>query len=124
MLNHITIAGRLTVDPELRRTQNGIAVVSFTLAVDRDFKAQNGGRETDFISVVAWRNTAEFVDQYFGKGRMAIVSGRLQVRSYTDKEGGKRTVYEVVADSVYFGGDKTGSKRPTFDDVDEDDFSS
>ena len=104
MLNHITIMGRLTRDPELRRTGSGIAVASFTLAVDRDFGGRDGGeRETDFIDCVAWRHTGEFVSKYFTKGRMAVVSGRLQIRSWTDKEGNKRRTAEVVADNVYFG---------------------
>ena len=107
MLNHITIMGRLTRDPELRRTGTGVAVTSFTLAVDRDFgKNENGEKETDFIDCVAWRQTGEFVGKYFAKGRMAVVSGRLQIRSYTDKEGNKRRVAEVVADNVYFGDSK------------------
>ena len=104
MLNHITIMGRLTRDPELRRTGSGIAVASFTLAVDRDFGGRDGGeRETDFIDCVAWRQTGEFVSKYFTKGRMAVVSGRLQIRSWTDKDGNKRRSAEVVADNVYFG---------------------
>ena len=104
MLNHITIMGRLTRDPELRRTGSGIAVASFTLAVDRDFSPRDGGeRETDFIDCVAWRQTGEFVSKYFTKGRMAVVSGRLQIRSWTDKDGNKRRTAEVVADNVYFG---------------------
>ena len=104
MLNHITIMGRLTRDPELRRTGSGIAVASFTLAVDRDFAPRDGGeRETDFIDCVAWRQTGEFVSKYFTKGRMAVVSGRLQIRSWTDKDGNKRRTAEVVADNVYFG---------------------
>ena len=107
MLNHITIMGRLTRDPELRRTGSGIAVASFTLAVDRDFgKTESGDRETDFIDCVAWRQTGEFVSKYFTKGRMAVVSGRLQIRSWTDKEGNKRRTAEVVADNVYFGDSK------------------
>ena len=107
MLNHITIMGRLTRDPELRRTGSGIAVASFTLAVDRDFSPKDGGeRETDFIDCVAWRQTGEFVSKYFTKGRMAVVSGRLQIRSWTDKEGNKRRTAEVVADNVYFGDSK------------------
>ena len=107
MLNHITIMGRLTRDPELRRTGSGIAVTSFTLAVDRDFgKNENGERETDFIDCVAWRQTGEFVSKYFTKGRMAVVSGRLQIRSWTDKDGNKRRTAEVVADNVYFGDSK------------------
>lgn len=107
MLNHIVLMGRLTRDPELRRTQSGLAVASFTLAVDRDFaNQQTGERETDFIDVVAWRSTAEFVSKYFTKGRMAVVSGRLQLRSYTDRDGNKRKASEVVADNVYFGDSK------------------
>ena len=104
MLNHIVIMGRLTRDPELRRTGSGVAVASFTLAVDRDFgKNENGERETDFIDCVAWRQTGEFVSKYFTKGRMAVVSGRLQIRSWNDKDGNKRRTAEVVADNVYFG---------------------
>ena len=106
MLNKIIIMGRLTRDPELRRTQSGTAVTSFSLAVDRDFKGQNGEKETDFIDVVAWRNTAEFVSSYFTKGRMAVVEGRLQVREYTDRDGNKRRTAEVIADNVYFGDSK------------------
>ncbi len=106
MLNKIILMGRLTRDPELRRTQSGTAVVSFTLAVDRDFKAQDGQRETDFIDIVAWRSTAEFVSKYFTKGRMAVVDGRLQVRNWTDRDGNKRRSYEVLADNVYFGDSK------------------
>ena len=106
MLNHIVLMGRLTRDPELRRTGSGIAVASFTLAVDRDFAAQGAERETDFVDIVAWRNTAEFVSRYFTKGRMAVVTGRLQIRNWTDKEGNKRRSAEVVADNVYFGESK------------------
>ena len=106
MLNKIILMGRLTRDPELRRTQSGTAVTSFSLAVDRDFKSQSGEKETDFIDIVAWRNTAEFVSKYFTKGRMAVVEGRLQIRSYTDKDGNNRRAAEVVADNVYFGDSK------------------
>ena len=107
MLNHIVIMGRLTRDPELRRTGSGIAVTSFTVAVDRDFgKNENGEKETDFIDCVAWRQTGEFVSKYFTKGSMIVVSGRLQIRSWTDKEGGKRRTAEVVADNCYFGESK------------------
>ena len=106
MLNKIFIMGRLTRDPELRRTQNGTAVTSFTLAVDRDFKNADGTKDTDFIDVVAWRNTAEFVSKYFGKGRMAVVEGRLQLRDWTDKDGNKRRNAEVLADNIYFGDSK------------------
>ena len=107
MLNKIFLMGRLARDPELRRTQAGTPVVSFRLAVDRDFKDKaTGERSTDWIDVVAWRQTAEFVSRYFTKGRMAVVEGRLQMRDWTDKEGNKRTSAEVVADNVYFGDSK------------------
>ena len=107
MLNRIILMGRLTRDPELRHTQTGTAVASFTLAVDRDFKDRNSGeRATDFIDVVAWRQTGEFVSRYFTKGRMAVVEGRLQMRDWTDKDGNKRRSAEVVADTVYFGDSK------------------
>lgn len=106
MLNHVTVMGRLTRDPELRRTGSGIAVASFTLAVDRDYKPDGGERECDFIDCVAWRQTGEFVSKYFGKGRMAVVDGRLQIRNWTDKDGNKRRSAEIVADNVYFGDSK------------------
>ena len=107
MLNHIVLMGRLTRDPELRYTQSQIPVASFSLAVDRDFGGRDGGeRQTDFIDIVAWRSTAEFVSRYFTKGRMAVVEGRLQIRDWTDKDGGKRRSAEVVADNVYFGDSK------------------
>ena len=107
MLNHITIMGRLTRDPELRRTGSGVAVASFTVAVDRDFGGRDGGeRETDFIDCVAWRQTGEFVSKYFTKGSMIVVSGRLQIRNWNDKDGNKRRSAEVVADNVYFGESK------------------
>lgn len=107
MLNTITIMGRMVRDPELRRTGSGIAVASFTLAVDRDFAdKQSGEKETDFIECVAWRNTAEFVSKYFTKGRMAVVSGRLQVRKWQNKDGENRYTTEVVAENVYFGDSK------------------
>ena len=111
MLNHITIMGRLTRDPELRRTGSGIAVASFTVAVDRDFGGRDGGeRETDFIDCVAWRQTGEFVSKYFTKGSMIVVSGRLQIRNWNDKEGNKRRSAEVVADNVYFGESKRSNE--------------
>ena len=114
MLNHITIMGRLTRDPELKRTGSGIAVASFTVAVDRDMAPQGQEKETDFIDCVAWRQTGEFVSKYFTKGRMIVVSGRLQIRSWNDKDGNKRRTAEVVADNCYFGdsrrdGESTGS---------------
>lgn len=107
MLNKIIVMGRLTRDPELRRTTSGTAVASFSLAVDRDFKDKSTGEKvTDFIDIVAWRNTAEFVSNYFAKGRMAVVEGRLQIRDWTDRDGGKRRSAEIVADNVYFGDSK------------------
>lgn len=135
MLNKIFVMGRLTRDPELRRTNSGAVVTSFTLAVDRDFKNADGTKETDFIDVVAWRGTAEFTAKYFTKGRMAVVGGRLQMRDWTDKDGNKRRNAEVIADNVYFGdsrsdnasGDHQAAKAPVnvdaedFDEVEDDD---
>ena len=107
MLNHIVIMGRLTRDPELRYTQSQTPVASFTLAVDRDFGGRDGGeKQTDFIDCVAWRQTAEFVSKYFTKGSMAVVSGRLQIRDWSDRDGGKRRSAEVVVDNMYFGESK------------------
>lgn len=118
MLNKIFLMGRLTRDPELRRTQTGTPVASFSLAVDRDFKDKaTGERSTDFIDVVAWRQTAEFVSRYFTKGRMAVVEGRLQIRDWTDKEGGKRRSAEVIADGIYFAGAR--SAPPSEGNADE-----
>ena len=120
MLNRILLMGRLTRDPELRHTQTGTAVASFTLAVDRDFKDRNSGeRATDFIDIVAWRQTGEFVSRFFTKGRMAVVEGRLQIREWTDKDGNKRRSAEVQADNVYFGdsrreGDNGGFSAPAY----------
>ena len=134
MLNKIILMGRLTRDPELRRTNSGTAVASFAIAVDRDFKGQGGEKETDFIDIVAWRNTAEFVSKYFTKGRMAVVEGRLQIRDWKDREGNNRRSAEVVADNVYFGDSKRdgdavggsytgGQTAPSgeFKEIDEDD---
>lgn len=125
MLNRIIVMGRMTRDPELRRTNSGTAVASFTVAVDRDFKPQSGEKETDFIDVVAWRNTAEFVSKYFSKGRMAVVEGRLQIRDWTDKDGNKRRTAEIVADSVYFGdskrdGGETVEPKGVFSEIEDD----
>lgn len=128
MLNSVIIMGRLTRDPELRRTQGGTAVTSFTMAVDRDFKSQSGEKETDFIDVVAWRNTGEFAAKYLAKGRMAAVEGRIQVRDWQDKDGNRRKSVEVVADNVYFGDSKRDSKpqesrtvdEPEFDEIEDD----
>ena len=113
MLNHIVIMGRLTRDPELRRTGSGIAVASFTVAVDRDFSGKDGGeKETDFIDCVAWRQTGEFVSKYFSKGRMIVVSGRLQIRTWPDKDGNNRRTAEIVADNCYFGDSKKDGEAP------------
>ena len=104
MLNHIVLMGRLTRDPELRYTNSNVPVASFTVAVDRDYgRSENGERQTDFINVAAWRQTGEFVSKYFSKGSMIVVSGRLQIREYTDRDGNRRNAAEVVADNVYFG---------------------
>ena len=111
MLNYIVIMGRLTRDPELRRTASGVAVASFTLAVDRDFSGKDGEKETDFISCVAWRQTGEFVSKYFTKGRMACVSGSLQMRDWTDKDGNKRRSAEIVAANVYFADSKNAAEN-------------
>lgn len=113
MLNHIVLMGRLTKDPELRYTQNNVPVASFRLAVERDYVPKGQERETDFIDVVAWRATGEFVKKYFLKGNMMVVSGRLQMREYTDRNGNERTAAEVVADNVYFGEKRNVEKRTT-----------
>ena len=118
MLNHIVIMGRMTRDPELRRTASGTAVASFTLAVDRDFAAKDAQRETDFIDCVAWRATGEFVSKYFAKGRMAVVSGRLQIRPWEDKDGNKRRSAEVVVDNVYFGDSRRDAPEEAKEAVD------
>ena len=126
MLNHIVIMGRMTRDPELRHTNAGKSVASFTLAVDRDFKAKDGSKETDFIDCVVWGNTADFVASYFSKGRMAVVEGRLQLRDWTDKDGNKRRNAEVIANSVYFGDSQKSESKPSttqfaeVDDLDDD----
>lgn len=125
MLNHIVIMGRLGKDPELRRTQSGVAVATFNVAVDRDFKDKaTGQRATDWITCVAWRGTAEFVEKYFAKGSQVLVAGRLQMREWTDKDGNKRISAEVQAEYVYFAGAKTeGGQRelPEFEVMDDDD---
>lgn len=125
MLNHIVIMGRLGRDPELRRTQSGVAVATFNVAVDRDFKDKaTGQRAADWITCVAWRSTAEFVEKYFGKGSQVLVAGRLQMREWTDKDGNKRISAEVQADNVYFAGSKPeGGQRelPEFEVMDDDD---
>ena len=111
MLNHIVLMGRLTRDVELRTTQSGVSVASFTLACDRDFGGRDGEKETDFIDCVAWRSTADFAAKYFSKGRMAVVSGRLQIRPWTDKEGNKRYSTEVAVENIYFGDSKPDGKN-------------
>lgn len=113
MLNNVTIMGRLTADPELRKTGGGTSVTTFTLACERDFKT-DGEKQADFFEVVAWKHTAEFVSKYFAKGRMAVVSGRLQTRSWTDKDGNKRKAVEIVADNVYFGDSKSADQGNRF----------
>lgn len=114
MLNHITIMGRLTRDPELRRTGSGVAVASFTLAVDRDYSGKDGGeKEVDFIDCVAWRATAEFVAKYFTKGRMMVVDGRLQIENWTDDAGNKRRSAKVVANNAYFADSKKEENNTT-----------
>nr|DAR52773.1 MAG TPA: Single strand binding protein [Caudoviricetes sp.] len=122
MLNRICIMGRLTAAPELRYTQQNTPVASFTLAVDRDFQSGGSEKQTDFIPCVAWRGTAEFVSKYFTKGSMAVVSGRLQLRDWTDKDGNKRRTAEVVAESVYFGESKKRDASPDvpFEEIPDD----
>lgn len=133
-LNHVCVMGRMTKDPELRHTNSGTPVVSFTLAVERDFKDKKTGEKgTDFLEVVAWRNTAEFIEKYMGKGRMIVADGKLQSRKYEDKDGNKRTAVEIVADSVYFADSKRNdgqanneaqfpvNDEPQFEEVDEED---
>lgn len=119
MLNEVLLQGRLVKDPELRRTQAGDAVTSFTLAVERDIPDRDGARETDYIDCVAWRKTAEFVDRNFTKGKMAIVKGRLTIRKFEDKDGNKRAKAEVVADSVYFGESRSGENPPVYEKLAE-----
>ena len=119
MLNHITIMGRLTRDPELRTTQSGVSVASYTVAVDRDFGGRDGGeRQTDFIDCVAWRQTGEFVSKYFHKGSMIVVSGRLQSRKWQDRDGNNRTSWEVIAENVYFGESRRDSESNSYGSYD------
>ena len=127
MLNHLTIMGRMTRDPELRYTNAGTAIASFALAVDRDFKGQDGQKETDFIECVAWRSTGEFAAKHFFKGKMAVVDGRLQIREWTDKQGNKRKSAEVVVDHIYFGDSRREQEQhednfpePDFEEIGED----
>lgn len=118
MLNRIILMGRLTRDPELRRTQSGTAVASFTIAVDRDYKNQDGSRDTDFIDCVAWRGTGEMVAKYFTKGRMIAVEGRLQLRDWVDRDGGKRRSAEILVSSAYFADRRPGDRAPAHSDDD------
>lgn len=120
MLNRVTILGRLTADPELRMTNGDVAVTTFTLAVERDYKNSGGQREADFINVVAWRGTGEFAARNFVRGQMMAVAGRLQNRQYTDKDGNKRTVSEIIADNVYFAGPRPDAKFT--DETDEEEI--
>lgn len=122
MLNHITIMGRFTKEPEIRTTQSGTSVATFTVAVDRDFQS-GGNKQTDFINCVAWKNTAEFIQKYFHKGSMAVVSGKLQSRQYENRDGQKVTVWEVQTDNIYFGESKKDAAPAapaTFTEVDDD----
>ena len=120
MLNKIVLMGRMTADPELKRTNGGTSVTSFTIAVDRDFKSRNGEKETDFVNCVAWRGTAEFISKHFHKGSMAVVAGSLQSRQY-DKNGEKRTVWEVLVDNIYFAdskkSDSSQQQKDNFDSL-------
>ena len=120
MLNRIVLQGRFAKDPELKHTQGGVAVVSFSLAVEQDYKPEGGERKTDFINVVSWRGTAEFVARYFTKGRMAVVSGRLQTRDWTDTDGNRRKAVEVVADNVYFCDSRPKTEEPELEELDDD----
>lgn len=124
MLNNVVLMGRLTADPELKQTQNGVAVLSFSLAVDRDYTQQGQERQADFINIVAWRQTAEFICKYFAKGQMIALKGSIQTRSYEDRQGNKRTAFEVVADKVYFCGSKeeSNNKKPNPNNSGFDDF--
>lgn len=118
MLNKVFLQGRICQTPEMKTTNSGTQVCTVSLAVDRDFKSKDGEKETDFITVVAWKNTAVFLSKYFTKGRMAIVDGRLQTRSWEDKDGKKRVAVEVVADNIYFGdskNDKSGEEKVSYD---------
>lgn len=121
MLNHFVGMGRIVADPELKTTTSGVPVVSFTLAVERDHQ-QNGNRQTDFINCTAWRNTAEFISKYFHKGSMTVVEGRLQSRKWEDKNGGKRTEWEIQVDSVYFGESKKDSGTNYAPNISTSDF--
>ena len=125
MLNRSVLMGRLVADPELRNTQNGVAVVQFRLAVDRDYTPKGQEKQTDFINVAAWRGTAEFIAKHFEKGQLIALAGSIQTRGYTDNQGNKRSVTEVIADQVYFCGGKNDNKKaePSFDENDFEEIS-
>ena len=123
MLNHVVLMGRFTADPELKQTQNGISVTSFTLAVDRNFNGKNEEKQTDFINCVAWRQTAEFISKYFSKGKLVAVEGSLQVRNYTDKNDNKRQVVEVIVSQAYFAESKNNSSSSEVKAENINDFS-
>lgn len=122
MLNHIAIMGRLTVDPELKTTPNGVYVTSFTIAVERPYRSGSGEAATDFISVVAWRTTAEHICRYFKKGKLIVLEGSLQARKYKDREGKNRTAYEVIANTVHFAGDREKSTAQSSSTINADEF--
>lgn len=123
MLNNVVLMGRLTADPELKQTQNGVSVLSFSLAVDRDYTQQGQEKQVDFINIVAWRLTAEFISKYFTKGQMMALKGAIQTRSYEDKQGNKRIAFEVVVDKVYFCGSKNNNQKSQSNKTDGfDDF--
>ena len=121
MLNNAVVMGRLTKDPELKQTANNVPMATFRLACERDYKGKDGKRETDFIDVIAWRQTAEFVARFFTKGRLVTIDGKLQSRNWEDKDGNKRTNLEVVADNVYFSDNKIDKRPPEFVPIDADD---
>ena len=112
MLNNVILMGRLVADPELKTTQSGVSVCSFRIAVDRDFKSRDGDKQTDFLEIITWRQTAEFVSKYFSKGSMIVVEGSIQTRNYEDKNGNKRTATEIVAERVHFGESKNNAQTP------------
>ena len=128
MLNQAVLMGRLTAEPELKHTQSGVAVVRFTLAVDRSYAKQGEERQTDFINITAWRQTADFVSRYFRKGQLVAVQGTIQTGSYTDRDGNRRNTFEVLADQVHFAERKQGGATPNvnpsddFEELDEGDM--
>lgn len=125
MLNRAILMGRITKSPELKTTQNGVSVIQISIAVDRDYTPKGQEKQTDFIDVVAWRGTAEFIAKHFEKGQLIALTGSIQTRSYTDNQGNKRSVTEVIADQVYFCGGKNDNKKekPSFDENDFEEIS-